>query len=344
MLNLLTYDGSDVYVSVSIPIDTAFYEEGISRVDYKLFTHILKKLKGDIYLEDNRKKVIIKNNRTTIELSSSPRNEEIYKFSNLKLDTDFAGYRVKQNVLKNNLEYVIKGVSKDKNKIELNDILFEIKGDKIVLTATDGYRIILIESECINEKGEDERFLISSELIPILRGFLNKNEDVRILNYEKVICFELENIKIYIRSSNNKKYPDIKRILERESGQKIKINKNQMLKALDQLQVAGANTITFENKKNRDLKIKSAGDWTNDKVLDGQVVLKMNECSEEDIGISFRINLIKEGLSIFNSKEIVITIKGVRDFIVIRELVEQENEDKIEKLYLLLPCLMKNTL
>ena len=338
-LILKAYDGYEIYIESCMPIGDKFYEVGVARFDSKIFSHIVKGLDGDILVEDDDKRCTICNRKTRIEMHSSTINKQLSNLNIAKVDSKYSEFIIKGDVLKESLEAVSVAAGKDINKPDLMNIMLECRRDLITFISTDGYRLVKIDEGCKSSEsfnGKDS-VLLPSTSIPLLLGFLKNKRDICMRVGEEAIYFDLGNVKMHIRRGDHTKYPNIEKILERESGVLVDVNRSSIVRAIDQIRSVGGDLIILESGYGVDankMTVKSKGDLVDKRAMGCEVFLNISKEEPLDFNIPFRTSLIYEGLKIMKSEMVRMRIKSDRDFVVIR------SKEKSNMLYLVIPCIL----
>lgn len=339
-INLISYDGYEIYIEVEMSVDEDYYEEGVSRFEAKLFGSIIKSLNGEIYIEDTKSSCNIVNNRTRFELRSSAISDNLKNMDIAKVEDDYKVCKLSQSMLKSSLEGAMVSMGKDIRQLDLMNILMELDCECIRFISTDGYRLSVIEESYAQKVDIVERddILLPSSSIPLINSFLKNDGEIEIRISKKAVCFIFDNIKMHIRRNDKVQYPDIRQILSMEKGTRVTVKRNALLRAIDQFHATGADIVTLKSDKDvngeKGLKVIGNGDCLNEKVLGGEVLINIKKDNEINMGISFRGYQLRDGLKIIRSDSLDITVNGERDFIVMRP------SGRRNMLYLVLPCML----
>jgi DNA polymerase III subunit beta len=221
---------------------------------------------------------------------------------------------------KKSLSQVIFAVSNSETRVELSGVFFSFEGDKLVLAATDSYRLAeKTTSLKINGKKENienKKIIVPSktlhELIRILS--LGKEDDVlegeknEIIFYisDNQILFTFGNIELVSRLIEGQ-YPDYKQIIPPVSKTKALVNKNEFLRAVKASALfsrSGINDINLDlpSGKNK-LIISSASGQTGENITELEA-----EVGGEDNGVVVNFKYLLDGLNSMESDNIKIEI------------------------------------
>jgi DNA polymerase-3 subunit beta len=135
-------------------------------------------------------------------------------------------YLVGYHELKQAVSQVIFAVSQAETRPEINGVLFNFSGDKLILAATDSYRLaeksIKLEKK---SKGGEQKVIVPAktlqELQRILGSFkdpaaISQIEEIKIFLAENQILFALDSIELISRLVEGQ-YPDYQQIIPQQS-------------------------------------------------------------------------------------------------------------------------------
>jgi DNA polymerase III subunit beta len=215
---------------------------------------------------------------------------------------------------------VIFSVSYD-SRPELSGVLITFEKNKIILTATDGFRLAekIIDSEIVNE---EKKIIIPhktiQELLRIVSHYKN-TEKLIIQSTEDQILFKIDSTELISRTINSS-YPDYKEIIPKEHETKIELKKEELIRAVKAVALFSKNKnkeINIE-LKNGKMLIKAFSDDTGE----AEVRLETKQSGQDqEVNINYRYLL--EGLNIIKEEKIEILLVDKNTPCILKGLDQQ---------------------
>ena len=170
-------------------------------------------------------------------------------------------FKIKSADFKKALTQISPAISNSESRVEITGVfmnLSEINKDKVVLVATDSYRLaekkIDLEKNNINKEFKNILGNINSVIIPkdtvqeLMRNLDENEEMLEVIILENQILFNFGSASIISRLIDGK-YPDYKQIIPNKFESQITINKNEIIKGI---RVASL----FSNIANNSIELK----------------------------------------------------------------------------------------
>ncbi|MCK5084320.1 MAG: DNA polymerase III subunit beta [Candidatus Pacebacteria bacterium] len=170
-------------------------------------------------------------------------------------------FKIKSADFKKALTQISPAISSSESRVEITGVfmnLSEINKDKVVLVATDSYRLaekkIDLEKNNINKEFKNILGNINSVIIPkdtvqeLMRNLDENEEMLEVIILENQILFNFGSASIISRLIDGK-YPDYKQIIPNKFESQITINKNEIIKGI---RVASL----FSNVSNNSIELK----------------------------------------------------------------------------------------
>ncbi|MBM3244839.1 MAG: DNA polymerase III subunit beta, partial [Candidatus Omnitrophica bacterium] len=222
----LTATDLDVGITCLIPVN--IQEQGAVTIPAKRFNDIVRELPGD-ELSLNTKK----NNLVTIETDTCQfkimglAKEEFPKLPEFK---DKEVIRLEQDMLKKILNLTSFAVSFDETRYILNGILFKVEKNKLILVATDGKRLAIIEKPLKQDFEKTISIIIPIKTIQELNRNLKDEGEVSLVLGNNQVLFDLGHIAIISRLIEGE-FPDYRQVIPAVSDTKIGVDRAQFLLA-----------------------------------------------------------------------------------------------------------------
>lgn len=223
----LTSTDLDIGISCVIPVD--ILEAGAITIPAKKFGDIIKELPGDD-VEINTKKnnlVTIETNKCQFKIMGLPRDE----FPKLPEFHNKEAIKLEQSLLKEMLGLTYFAVSLDESRYILNGILFKIYKNNLLLVATDGKRLALIEKNLTQDVDKDISIIVPIKTIQELSRNLNEEGDLSLILGNNQAMFDLDGVTVISRLIEGE-FPDYRQVIPPVSENKIVVDREQFLLAV----------------------------------------------------------------------------------------------------------------
>lgn len=174
--------------------------------------------------------------------------------------------------MKKALNSVAFAVSNSENRIELAGVLFNFEDDKLILVATDSYRLAE-KAITVKANGDfnNQKLIVPArtvqELLRILSNYnsedlnFEQNGEVKISISDNQILFTIDSVELVSRLINGQ-YPDYKQIIPDKSKTEVitsKQNLSRAVKAVAIFSKTGINDVNLEFKNNKIVISASSG-------------------------------------------------------------------------------------
>jgi len=315
---------TDLEVGVVASVRGKVDKEGSFTVESKVisdYISLLPNQKIDIELKEKSLSIKCENYKTTIngqnaeEFPLIPKIEkEIY-------------YKTKTDIFKKALTQVVFAVSGSETRAELTGVLFGFENDKLVLAATDSYRLAEkeIKIETNNKNENKSRIIVPAKtlqhLLRILSAIKNEdlnNEDKEIKFYfsENQILFTIGNTELISRLIEGQ-YPDYKQIIPNNFSTKAMVMKTEILRAVKAAAIfskSGTNDINIDLPAGKNkLIITAVSSQTGENISELDV-----EMTGQDNGVVLNHKYLLDGINNIDGEKIIININNADTPCVIR--------------------------
>lgn len=257
-------------------------EEGEFTVDAKIITDYVNLLPSEnVEIEDinDELKIECENYKTKI------RGESAKEFPLIPTVDQSNYYSCGVSDLKKALNSVVFAVSNSENRIELSGVLFDFNDNRLIMVATDSYRLA---ERYVNVKASgdfiDQKLIVPArtvqELLRILSSYnsedlaFEQDGAVRISISDNQILFTIDSVDLVSRLINGQ-YPDYKQIIPDKNKTEVVANKSDLLRAVKAAAIfskIGINDINLEFKDNKIIISASSGQSGESRVdLDAEI-------------------------------------------------------------------------
>ncbi|MDD5071680.1 MAG: DNA polymerase III subunit beta [Patescibacteria group bacterium] len=214
------------------------------------------------------------------------------------------------------LAQVVFAVSTSETRLELSGVFFNFRGNKLILAATDSYRLSEREIGLKNGPGEERSIIIPArtlqELIRILSGLKENgdmggdDEEIKFYISDNQILFTVKSTELISRLIEGQ-YPDYKQIIPTTPKTTALVNRAELVRAIKASSLFSKTSINDVNldfpKDKKQMVISSASDQT------GESVIKLEANSRgEDNGVVINYRYLLDGLNNIDGENVKIGI------------------------------------
>lgn len=318
-LRLITTD-LDIGISCEYPVETV--ENGAITVPSKRFAEIIHELPlGQVVITAKKNNMVtIQTETCEFKIMGLPKEE----FPKLPEFKDKEVIKIEQGILKDMLSKTSFSVSHDETRYVLNGILLKIENDTIMLVATDGRRLALIEKKLKTGLNKKVQIIIPIKTIHELTRNLKDEGEVLLVLGENQVLFDLGAIHIISRLIEGE-FPDYHQVIPQEQTDKIALNREKFLLAVKRAAILSTldyQAVKLEIFKNKLVISKSTPD--------------VGE-SREELVLEY---LGKELVVGFNPTYIIDVLKNLQEEIINFEVTDAEKPGVIRNngyVYIILP-------
>ena len=316
----LTATDLDIGISCVIPVD--IQEPGGITVPAKRFGDIIKDLPGEEVNISTKKnnQVAIDTEFCQFKIMGLPAED----FPKLPEFKDKEVIRLEQDVLKQMLALVVFAVSLDEGRYILNGVLFKIHKNNLVLVATDGKRLAMIEKKIKQDADKEVRVIVPIKTIQELSRNLKEEGELSLILGNNQALFDLGQVVIVSRLIEGE-FPDYQQVIPAASEYRATIDREQFLLAVKR--AALLSTPDYQAVKLEFFK---------DKLVVSKSTPDVGE-SQEEIAVEYKGREIAIG---FNPHYLSDVLKNLPDEKVTLELSDSEKPGVIRRdgyIYIVLP-------
>ena len=232
--NRLVMTTTDLDISIRSSVECEIVESGATTLPVKLlFNSISKAAEGEIVVEvDDKERATITAGSAKFKLAGLPEAD----FPRLPKDEDAYAYEIPQATLREMFRKVSYAASQDDTRRTLKGVLMSFKDSKLTMVATDGRRLALVENEIEFPKDVEKDIVLPSKAVQELQRSLNGEEIASVMIQKTQVSFKLGNITIYSKLMDDV-YPNYRQVIPKETVEKITIDRQLLLDALDRASV-----------------------------------------------------------------------------------------------------------
>lgn len=296
--------GTNLEVGLQCVVPGKVVKDGSITVPAGLFSQIVNTL--------NQDRVTLSLSGTTLEVltdsySAKVQGSSAEEFPLIpKIQPNHTKLEVNADVLKDSLEKVLAAAQFSELRPELNTVFLQFGMDKLVLAATDSFRLAektMNDSEFKSDSGREFRALIplktAQELLRLLKG----SGPVKIAKDENQIQFSTEEVEFISRLVDGN-FPDYQAIIPKKFSTELTLDREEFINAVKLTGVFGSSVpeiIFSPADKGKGLKIYSRDEklGENNYLLPAKIKGNLSE-------FSFNWRYILDGLKASEGKEVIL--------------------------------------
>lgn len=254
----LTATDLDIGISCEIPVN--IQEAGAITVPAKRLGDIVKELPSDSVAITVKKNnlVVIETDSCQFKIMGLPR-EEYPKLPEFK---DKEVLKIEQSILQEMLKLVSFAVSFDETRYILNGILFKINKNNLILVATDGKRLAVVERKLQQSIEKDISIIVPIKTIHELNRNLKGSGELGVILGNNQVLFDLGGVVIISRLIEGE-FPDYANVIPAVSENKMGVERERFLLAVKRaalLSTPDYQAVKLELFKNKLVVSKSTPD------------------------------------------------------------------------------------
>jgi len=225
----IMFTTTDLEVTVRTSIEADIVHSGSITLPARRFFSICRDLPShQVEIEVSEKDVAtISSGSFTAKLEGLSKNE----FPQLPTFEDTASFTLDQEVLKDILQKTSYAVSTDQSRIILNGCLMNFRDEKLVVVATDGRRLALVEQELEIPEGMETDVVVPSKTINELIKTLGDEGVVTIRTSSTQISFEFSDILVVSKLVEGT-FPNYKQVIPSQCEERVSVDRELLLNAI----------------------------------------------------------------------------------------------------------------
>ncbi len=303
---------TDLEIGITCLVRGKIEKEGIFTVESKVISEFIsllpnqkveiEKKEGNLLVKcDNYKTVIRGQEADEFPLIPKVEKKEFYK-------TNAADFRQA-------LSQVIFAVSNSEARMELAGVLFSFSNSKLILAATDSYRLAEKEIKIESNAKQEKKVIIPAktlqELIRIMSAvkseeLSDENGNIEFYLTDNQVLFSIGNTELISRLIEGQ-YPDYRQIIPAKSETSVSVNREELTRAVKAAAIfskTGINDINldFPLGKNKVI-ISSASSQTGENITELDAVV-----NGKDNGIVINFRYLLDGINNIEGENIKINI------------------------------------
>ncbi|MBU0678773.1 MAG: DNA polymerase III subunit beta [Verrucomicrobia bacterium] len=225
----LTLSATDLEVSVRTSIDAKVDKAGGTTLPARRLLSIVRELpSAEIEVDTDEK-----------DIASIKCGPSFFKLVGISEDEfppppKFEGgksYKMEQGVFKEMLQKTGYAASTDETRYILNGVLLSFQGEKLIVVATDGRRLALVEQEVEFPKKSEGDLVVPSKTVNELIRTLGDEGELTIQATENQVAFEFDDILIISKLIEGT-FPNFRQVIPAQCEERVTIEREILFTAL----------------------------------------------------------------------------------------------------------------
>ncbi len=242
--NKLKISATDLDLSITASVECVVTKKGSVALPAKILFEIIRELpESEITFEAVNNRVEIKIPNGTYRIAAvAPEDFPKLPAVNTKREIKIEGADLVRMVRKTTF-----ACSTDETRPALNGVLWQTKGDKMQMVATDGHRLAKMAVENTRLKGMNEDIIVPPKVLNLIPKFVDGSQhEVGIIFGENNIIFNLGETVLTSRLIEGP-YPNFEQVIPSASDKKLVVGKEDLASAVRRVSIL-SNALTHQVK------------------------------------------------------------------------------------------------
>lgn len=309
-------------ISIQVVVEPSdkleIYETGDTVIPGKFFVEIIKKIENEeieiSVFDETTIKIITERSQFTLnalDKSSFPKFNFEPTLDPIILDS---------STLKKVITQTSFAASVTESRIVLTGVRLSVKGNRMVATATDSFRLAQKAIDLQNDYPETQMNIPSKSIDELCKIIDDKKDEILLFVLNNKVLIKYQNISFITRLIEGK-YPETDSLFTSKYNLEMKFNKNQLLAAIDRASLLSANEalniVKMVVKSDKKIQILSSSTEIGN-VEEDVYPLFISEPSQFQVAFSAKHFI--EALKSFDSSEIILHFNGeIKPFTITSE-------------------------
>lgn len=303
--NKLKISATDLDISITASIECEVSKKGSAVLPARILFEIVKEMpEAEVSFESTGNRVELKIPHGTYKIAAlAPEDFPKLPAVNTKKEIKISGEDLVTMIRKTTF-----ACSDDETRPALNGVLWQTKGDKMQMVATDGHRLAKIAVANKMLKGLYDDVIIPPKVLNLIPKFVvNAAQDVGVIFGENNIIFNLGDTVLTSRLIDGP-YPNFEQVIPGSTDKKIMIDKDDLAGAVKRVAIL-SNALTHQVKfsvKDSRLTLSS----TNADVGgEGKEELKC-DYKGDPIDLGYNANYVTEIVNRIDSEDVILELSS----------------------------------
>ncbi len=326
--NKLKISATDLDISITASIDCNVSKKGATSIPAKILFEIIKELpESEVSFEVTSSRMEIKIPNGSYKIATvSPDDFPKLPAVNTKKEIKIAADALVRMVKKTSF-----ACSDDDTRPALNGVLWQTKGDRMQMVATDGHRLAKMSVENTKLKGMYEDVIVPPKVLNLIPKFaLDDDQEIGIIFGENNIIFNLGEIVLTSRLIEGP-YPNYDQVIPTDNDKKLVVSKEDLAGAVRRVSIL-SNSLTHQVKFSLKENSLTLSTTNADVGGEGKEVIECDYVGEQ-IEMGYNAMYVNDILAKLDSSEAVFELSST----AAAGLIYNSNLSKDDYLCLIMP-------
>ncbi len=242
--NKLKISATDLDISVTGSVECDVTKKGSAALPARILFEIVKELpETDVTIESTNSQVEVKIAKGSYKIASISPDD----FPKLPAVNTKKEIKVDAAVLTDMIRKTTFACSLDETRPALNGVLWQTKGEKMQMVATDGHRLAKVAVENSRLKGISEDIIIPPKVLNLIPKFTEgQTKEIGIIFGDNNIIFNLGNTVLTSRLIDGP-YPNFEQVIPETNDKLLRVAKDELGGAVRRVSIL-SNTLTHQVK------------------------------------------------------------------------------------------------
>lgn len=228
--NSVTLTTTDLDLAVRCTVEAEVVRDGAITLPAKhLFTIVRELTHNDVEMDvDDKNMVQIRSGESLFKIIGLPEAD----FPQMPKLTGASALTLEQKVLRDALRKTSYAMSTDETRRVLNGVLLSMKDDKLIVVATDGRRLALVENEMDLPKDVKGELILPSKTVQEIQHLLKDKGNITISFTENLVAFEMEDTLLVGKLVDGGVYPNYRQVIPTETKERVSLERETFHQAV----------------------------------------------------------------------------------------------------------------
>jgi DNA polymerase-3 subunit beta len=303
--NKLKLSATDLDISITASIECEVTKKGSVVLPARILFDIVKEMpECEVSFESTGNRVELKIPHGTYKIAAlAPEDFPKLPAVNTKKEIRISGEDLVTMIRKTTF-----ACSDDETRPALNGVLWQTKGDKMQMVATDGHRLAKIAVINKKLKGLYEDVIIPPKVLNLIPKFvMSDSQDVGVIFGENNIIFNLGETVLTSRLIDGP-YPNFEQVIPNSSDKKMVVDKDELAGAVKRVSIL-SNTLTHQVKFSVKDSRLTLSTTNADFGGEGKEELKC-DYKGEPIDLGYNANYVTEIVNRIDSEDVIMELSS----------------------------------
>ncbi|UCG62506.1 MAG: DNA polymerase III subunit beta [Candidatus Zixiibacteriota bacterium] len=303
--NKIKISATDLDISIASSIECKVAKKGSACIPARILFDIIKELpESEINFEATGQRVEIKIPNGSYKIASVPPDE----FPKLPAVNTKKEIRISGEQLVGMVKKTTFATSDDETRPALNGVLWQTKGDKMQMVATDGHRLAKMAVENTKLKGLYDDVIVPPKVLNLIPKFVTQeSQEIGVIFGENNIIFNLGDIILTSRLIEGP-YPNFEQVIPTNNDKKLIVTKEDLARAVRRVSIL-SNALTHQVKFSLKGTSLTLSTTNADVGGEGKEILEC-DYTGEDIELGYNANYINDILGKLDGEEAVFELSS----------------------------------